>query len=90
MRLTNIQVGGAFADSSATWRWVFYINLVIGAIFAPAFFLLLPSIDLQVGVPLKVKILKMTDWFGIAVFNVFIICFVMVGNTTFPCLCDRN
>ncbi|KAL8752878.1 MAG: hypothetical protein Q9199_005439 [Rusavskia elegans] len=70
-------VGGAFADSSATWRWAFYINLVIGAIFAPAFFLLLPSIDLQVGVPLKEKILKMTDWFGIAVFNVFIICFIM-------------
>ncbi|KAI4273386.1 MAG: hypothetical protein L6R38_006345 [Xanthoria sp. 2 TBL-2021] len=70
-------VGGAFADSSATWRWAFYINLVIGAIFASAFFFLLPSIDLQVGVPLKEKILKMTDWFGIAVFNVFIICFVM-------------
>ncbi|KAI4105904.1 MAG: hypothetical protein LQ339_003222 [Xanthoria mediterranea] len=70
-------VGGAFADSSATWRWAFYINLVIGAIFAPAFFFLLPSIDLQAGVPLKEKILKMTDWFGIAIFNVFIICFVM-------------
>ncbi|KAL8643685.1 MAG: hypothetical protein Q9226_008188 [Calogaya cf. arnoldii] len=70
-------VGGAFADSSATWRWAFYINLVIGAIFAPAFFFLLPNIDLQVGVPLKEKILKMTDWFGIAIFNIFIICFVM-------------
>ncbi|KAL8982097.1 MAG: hypothetical protein Q9205_003290 [Flavoplaca limonia] len=70
-------VGGAFADSSATWRWAFYINLVIGAIFAPAFFFLLPSIDLQAGVPVKDKILKMTDWLGIAVFNVFIICFVM-------------
>ncbi|KAL8857756.1 MAG: hypothetical protein Q9178_005656 [Gyalolechia marmorata] len=70
-------VGGAFADSSATWRWAFYINLVIGAIFAPAFFFLLPSIDLQAGVPLKDKVLKMTDWLGIAVFNVFMICFVM-------------
>ncbi|KAL8993244.1 MAG: hypothetical protein Q9169_006495 [Polycauliona sp. 2 TL-2023] len=70
-------VGGAFADSSATWRWAFYINLVIGAIFAPAIFLLLPSIDMQAGVPLKDKILKMTDWLGIAAFNLFIICLIM-------------
>ncbi|CAG8899222.1 unnamed protein product [Penicillium egyptiacum] len=25
-------VGGGFSDSSATWRWGFYINLIIGAI----------------------------------------------------------
>ncbi|KAL8669403.1 MAG: hypothetical protein Q9168_006003 [Polycauliona sp. 1 TL-2023] len=73
-------VGGAFADSSATWRWAFYINLVVGAIFASAFFLLLPSIDMQAGVPLKDKILKMTDWLGIAVFNVFIVCLIMAVN----------
>ncbi|KAJ6151652.1 hypothetical protein N7470_007249 [Penicillium chermesinum] len=28
-------VGGGFSDSSATWRWGFYINLIIGAITAP-------------------------------------------------------
>lgn len=28
-------IGGAFSDSSATWRWAFYINLVIGAVCAP-------------------------------------------------------
>ncbi|KAJ6142756.1 hypothetical protein N7471_002209 [Penicillium samsonianum] len=28
-------VGGAFADSSAGWRWTFYINLIIAALFAP-------------------------------------------------------
>ncbi|PYH66913.1 MFS general substrate transporter [Aspergillus vadensis CBS 113365] len=28
-------VGGGFSDSSATWRWGFYLNLVIGAITAP-------------------------------------------------------
>jgi len=35
-------VGGAFADSSATWRWSFYVNLVIGAVAAPAYIFLLP------------------------------------------------
>ncbi|KAF7889886.1 uncharacterized protein EAF02_002301 [Botrytis sinoallii] len=36
-------IGGAFASSSATWRWGFYINLVIGGIFAPVYIFLLPS-----------------------------------------------
>ncbi|KAI0859728.1 major facilitator superfamily-domain-containing protein [Xylaria cubensis] len=36
-------IGGAFADSSATWRWAFYINLVIGGVAAPAYIFLLPS-----------------------------------------------
>lgn len=36
-------VGGAFADSSATWRWAFYVNLCVGAIAAPAFLFILPS-----------------------------------------------
>ncbi|CAI7590854.1 unnamed protein product [Penicillium viridicatum] len=43
-------VGGAFADSSAAWRWAFYINLPIGAVFAPAYLFLIPNVDPQ---PLK-------------------------------------
>jgi hypothetical protein len=35
-------VGGAFADSSATWRWAFYINLCIGGLAAPVYLFLLP------------------------------------------------
>lgn len=27
-------VGDSFVDSSATWRWAFYINLIISAVFA--------------------------------------------------------
>ncbi|KAL8675875.1 MAG: hypothetical protein Q9224_007361, partial [Gallowayella concinna] len=82
-------VGGAFADG-ATWRWAFYINLVMGAFSAPAFFFLLPSIDLQAGVPLKEKVVRMTDWFGIAIFNGFMICFVMVGDSHFLALSAIN
>ena len=44
-------IGGAFADSSATWRWAFYINLCIGGLFAPIYFLYLPSRDPRPGVP---------------------------------------
>ncbi|KAI9859630.1 MAG: hypothetical protein M1813_006561 [Trichoglossum hirsutum] len=44
-------VGGAFADNKATtWRWAFYINLVIGGVFAPVYLFLLPSFDPRPGV----------------------------------------
>lgn len=38
-------VGGGFSESSVGWRWAFYINLFIGAVCAPAYLFLLPSID---------------------------------------------
>ena len=102
-------VGGAFAESAATWRWVsaskipstqepkfrypllapisltqfwpqaFYINLVIGAVFAPALFLLLPSIDLKDGIPTLRK-LRTMDWFGIIIFFGGATCFTMALN----------
>lgn len=37
-------VGGGFAVSSATWRWAFYINLVVAAVCAPAYVLAMPSV----------------------------------------------
>ncbi|VUC26381.1 unnamed protein product [Clonostachys rosea] len=54
-------VGGAFAESAATWRWGFYINLVIGAVFAPAYLFLFPAVDPQ---PAKSawERLAMIDW----------------------------
>ncbi|KAH6695438.1 major facilitator superfamily domain-containing protein [Plectosphaerella plurivora] len=36
-------VGGAFVESSATWRWAFYINLCVAGLFAPVYLLLIPS-----------------------------------------------
>ena len=51
-------VGGAFADSSATWRWAFYINLCIGGLFAPVYFLYLPSRDPRPGVTLTQRLVE--------------------------------
>lgn len=51
-------VGGAFADSSATWRWAFYINLVIGGLFAPVYFLYLPSRDPRPGATLRERLVE--------------------------------
>ena len=45
-------IGGAFAVSSATWRWSFYINLVIGAACAPVYLFLIPPADSRPGVPI--------------------------------------
>ena len=36
-------IGGAFADSSATWRWSFYINLCVGGVAAPIYFWLIET-----------------------------------------------
>ncbi|KAK2016686.1 MFS transporter [Colletotrichum eremochloae] len=69
-------IGGGFAESSATWRWAFYINLVIGGVFAPAYILLLPEICLQPGKTLAQK-LRMVDWTGLVIFLGGTVCFTM-------------
>ncbi|KAI9756580.1 MAG: hypothetical protein M1815_003296 [Lichina confinis] len=56
-------VGGGFADSSATWRWAFYINLVIGAVATPVYLLMLPSIDPRPQVTLTNR-LRELDYVG--------------------------
>ena len=57
-------VGGAFADSKATWRWAFYINLVICGAFAPVYFFVLKSLSLQPNRTILSKIKKF-DWAGV-------------------------
>ncbi|PLN86962.1 MFS drug efflux transporter [Aspergillus taichungensis] len=42
-------LGGAFTDSSAGWRWAFYINLCIGALCVPVYVFLVPSKDALPG-----------------------------------------
>ncbi|KAJ6155795.1 hypothetical protein N7470_006361 [Penicillium chermesinum] len=50
-------IGGAFAENRhTTWRWAFYINLVIGGLFAPIYLFFLPMADPQKGVALKDKL----------------------------------
>ncbi|KAJ5914244.1 efflux pump antibiotic resistance protein [Penicillium tannophilum] len=50
-------IGGAFADNtSATWRWSFYINLCIGGAAAPVYFLLLPAADPRPGHSLLARV----------------------------------
>ena len=50
-------VGGAFSVSSATWRWAFYLNLVVGAVSAPAYIFSLPPIHPMPGVSIKQRLL---------------------------------
>ncbi|KAI0378942.1 hypothetical protein F5Y04DRAFT_137229 [Hypomontagnella monticulosa] len=42
-------IGGAFTDSSATWRWSFYISLYIRGLTTPIYIFLLPAADTQRG-----------------------------------------
>ncbi|KAI0466494.1 MFS general substrate transporter [Xylaria cf. heliscus] len=57
-------VGGLLADSSATWRWGFYLNLVIFGVTAPIYLFVLPSIPRQPHMSLSAK-LKLIDWLGV-------------------------
>lgn len=77
-------IGGAFAQSSATWRWGFYINLPIGALFTPAFLFCLPSINPQ-NMRLLQK-LRTQDLAGIVVFlagSAFYVMAITFGGTEF-------
>lgn len=56
-------IGGAFADSAATWRWAFYINLLIIAPIAPIVFIYLPSVQPLPSVSLRQKISEL-DYLG--------------------------
>ncbi|KAL6828100.1 major facilitator superfamily domain-containing protein [Trichoderma camerunense] len=56
-------VGGAFAESKATWRWAFYMNLCVAAPFAPVYIWLIPSFKPRPGVKV-VSLLCAFDFFG--------------------------
>lgn len=56
-------IGGAFSVSSATWRWAFYINLVIGGATAPLYIWALPPIHPAEGVAIKHRLANL-DFLG--------------------------
>ncbi|KAJ4304911.1 hypothetical protein N0V90_000439 [Kalmusia sp. IMI 367209] len=79
-------VGGAFAQSTATWRWAFYMNLVFAAVTAPWLILYLPNIDPAAHLTFREKMLKQ-DWIGIIVFMGGSTCLSLAltfGGTVYP------
>ncbi|KAF2088014.1 major facilitator superfamily transporter [Saccharata proteae CBS 121410] len=71
-------VGGGF--DKITWRWAFYINLIIGGVFAPVYLFMLPTFDPQ---PAGTKFLaraKNFDFVGAALSIASILCLVMAIN----------
>jgi MFS family permease len=52
-------VGGAFAESPATWRWAFYLNPCVGGVVAPIYFLILPDYHPISGMPLRSRLAKL-------------------------------
>ncbi|KAJ3486820.1 hypothetical protein NLG97_g6540 [Lecanicillium saksenae] len=56
-------VGGLLADSSATWRWAFYLNLVIFGVMSPVYLLVLPAVPRATDISFLTK-LKKLDWVG--------------------------
>ncbi|KAF2846067.1 putative efflux pump antibiotic resistance protein [Plenodomus tracheiphilus IPT5] len=70
-------VGGAFSTSGATWRWAFYINLVIAAICAPVYIVYLPSLKPPGASSMSaLKQLLAMDWVGFILSTGSLVCFV--------------
>lgn len=70
-------VGGAFADSSATWRWAFYINICVAAVTLPACVVLIPSMKSDKPRPLWQRISKI-DYLGVVLFFGGVLTIIMV------------
>jgi MFS family permease len=76
-------IGGLFADSSATWRWGFYINLVVGAVTAPVILFWLPPLHPVEGVSIRTRVanLDLVGFvLGAAVWALFTVSFTMAGG----------
>ncbi|KAF7557831.1 hypothetical protein G7Z17_g376 [Cylindrodendrum hubeiense] len=77
-------VGGAFSDSSATWRWSFYINLPLAGVLSPVYLFMFPSFDPRKDLRFMEKI-RQVDWIGAflnaAVFSIFMTVVSFSGST---------
>jgi MFS family permease len=72
-------VGGAFAESSATWRWAFYLNPCVGGVVAPIYFLILPDYHPVPGVSLRSRLAKL-DYIGATLSCGLSLCIMMAMN----------
>ncbi|KAL7626076.1 hypothetical protein AAE478_002846 [Parahypoxylon ruwenzoriense] len=75
-------VGGLLADSPATWRWGFYLNLVIFGAMAPIYLFLIPNIQRRADISFMEKV-KLMDWLGIllnsGMYGCFTVAFLFGG-----------
>lgn len=69
-------VGGLLADSVATWRWAFYLNLVIFGALAPIYVFVLPSVPHRMDMAFVAK-LRGIDWLGIVLNAAMYCCFAL-------------
>ncbi|KAI9656353.1 MAG: hypothetical protein M1831_004605 [Alyxoria varia] len=70
-------VGGGF--DKIDWRWAFYINLIIGGIFAPVYLFLLPSFDPLPTTPIRTRIASF-DFLGSALSSGLFLAIIMAIN----------
>ncbi|KAL4963029.1 major facilitator superfamily domain-containing protein [Aspergillus stella-maris] len=79
-------VGGGFVQSSATWRWAFYINLPIGAAFAPVYLFIIPGFQPDPSQTWMQKFASM-DWLGTLLFTATYATWIIgltFGGTAWP------
>lgn len=72
-------VGGAFADSKATWRWGFYVNLCIIGLLSPVYLFLIPSFKPQQSRSILSR-LRDLDGAGTVLSIGSLVCLVMAIN----------
>ncbi|CZR65858.1 related to major facilitator (MFS1) transporter [Phialocephala subalpina] len=79
-------IGGAFTDSSAGWRWAFYINLCIGAVCAPVYLFMLPNKDPRPGVSFMDRAREMDYLGGLLIVGAFVsgVMAMSFGGVTYP------
>ncbi|KAH8820693.1 major facilitator superfamily domain-containing protein [Xylogone sp. PMI_703] len=76
-------IGGAFSVSSASWRWAFYINLPLAALFSPVYFFVFPSHNPNPSKTIFQR-LAILDWVGgilnVGTWVIFMVILVMSGS----------